>query len=78
MMNYFDLKELGDYISNFMKEKEIDTENQLTITVDKNTLYKLDEDIYYRINPEGKDFKYADNEINLLFENLKIQIKAKE
>ena len=77
-LGYFGIIELGTYISDFLKEKGIKSHSNLVINVDKDSLHKIDEDIYYRINPDGKDFERSDNEINVEFNNLTIQIKANE
>lgn len=77
-LGYYEIKELGDYISNFLKEKGITKNSNLIINVDKYSLAKIDEDIYYRMNPDGKDYQQADNTINLMFDNLNISIKSQE
>lgn len=44
----------------------------------KNLFVKIDEDIYYRQFPEGKDFTPSDKNILINFEYLTIIIEKKE
>lgn len=50
----------------------------LTISVDKNSLRKIDEDLFYRQNDNDKDFVPSENEVNVIFENITVKIKATE
>jgi hypothetical protein len=50
----------------------------LTISVDKNSLRKIDEDLFYRQNDKDKEFIPSENEVNVIFENITVKIKATE
>ena len=70
--------ELGDYISRFLFENGLSNENDLVINVEKDELKKLDEDLYYRNKPEGKEFVPSDNDVVVKFENLNIIFTVNE
>jgi len=61
-----------------LHENGINDENNLVIKVDKNILKKIDEDLYYRNKPEGKEFIPSDNDVIVKFENLNIIFAAEE
>ena len=64
--------ELGAYIAKFLNENGLNNENDLVVKVTKEELKKIDEDLYYRNKPEGKEFVPSDNDVVVKFENLTI------
>lgn len=70
--------ELGDYISKFLAENKVKTENNLVIRVSKEELTKIDEDLYYRNKPKGEDFIPSDEDLIVKFENLNIVFTSEE
>ena len=68
-LNSYKIFELGDYISKFLHENGINTKNVLT---------KIDEDLYYRENSNGKDFIPSDDEIRISFPNTNIIVKTND
>lgn len=64
--------ELGNYITRFLSENGVSTENDLVIKVTSDELRKIDEDLYFRNKPEGKDFVPSENDLIVKFENLNI------
>jgi hypothetical protein len=70
--------ELGEYIAKFLNENGLRKENDLVIKVTKEELNKIDEDLYYRNKPEGKEFTPSDNDVIVKFENLNIIFTVEE
>ena len=70
--------ELGEYIAKFLTENGLVKENDLVIKVTKEELKKIDEDLYYRNKPEGKEFTPSDNDVIVKFENLNIIFTVEE
>ena len=70
--------ELGEYIAKFLTENGLIKENDLVIKVTKEELKKIDEDLYYRNKPEGKEFTPSDNDVVVKFENLNIIFTVEE
>jgi hypothetical protein len=70
--------ELGEYIAKFLNENGLRKENDLVIKVTKEELNKIDEDLYYRNKPEGKEFTPSDNDLIVKFENLNIIFTVEE
>lgn len=74
------INNIGKYLSENLHNCGIKN-SEIIIYVDKNDLRKIDEDLYYRLNnnDENKenDFTPSDNEITILFHNLKFIIKEK-
>lgn len=70
--------ELGEYIAKFLTENGLVKENDLVIKVTKEELKKIDEDLYYRNKPEGKEFTPSDNDVVVKFENLNIIFTVEE
>ena len=71
-LNSIKIYELGEYIAKFLNENGLHKENDLVINVTKDELRKIDEDLYYRNKPEGKEFVPSDNDIIVKFDNLNI------
>ena len=69
---------LGEYIAKFLTENGLVKENDLVIKVTKEELKKIDEDLYYRNKPEGKEFTPSDNDVVVKFENLNIIFTVEE
>lgn len=76
MISSFDIATIGLYVSNKLEEKKVTKNNTLVLIISKEELKKLDEDLYYRQNPNGTDFVPSEKEISLNFENLKVIIMA--
>ena len=70
--------ELGEYIAKFLNDNGLRLENDLVIKVSKDELKKIDEDLYYRNKPEGKEFVPSDNDIVVKFDNLNIIFTVEE
>jgi hypothetical protein len=77
-LNSMKIFELGEYIAKFLTENGLVKENDLVIKVTKEELKKIDEDLYYRNKPEGKEFTPSDNDVVVKFENLNIIFTAEE
>ena len=75
MINSYDVIGIGTELLDKLKKQHISNECELSIKVNKENLLKLDEDLYYRQFPEGKDYVPTDGEIVLKFENLTIVVK---
>lgn len=60
-LNTAKIAEIGNKIITMLHESGVDTVSQLTINVDSHTLRKIDEDLYYRRNPNGEDFVPSEN-----------------
>lgn len=78
MLDFFTIKKIGDELEQELVKNDVKKNNVLTITVDKELLKKIDEDIYYRKFPEGKDFKPSKNEITINFTHLTIKIRTEK
>lgn len=70
--------ELGEYIAKFLNDNGLRHENDLVIKVSKEELNKIDEDLYYRNKPEGKEFIPSDTDVIVKFENLNIIFTVEE
>ena len=77
-LNSMKIFELGEYVNKFLHENGIDSENDLVIKVSKEELNKIDEDLYYRNKPEGKEFTPSDKDVIVKFENLNIIFTVEE
>ena len=71
-----------DNITNLLKQvKEelhklgYDGKTNIEINVKWNDLIKIDEELYYKQNPEGKDFIPSKDELNIKYENIDLTIK---
>jgi hypothetical protein len=77
-LNSMKIYELGEYIAKFLNENGLSKENDLVISVTKDELRKIDEDLYYRNKPEGQEFVPSDNDVIVKFENLNIIFTVEE
>lgn len=77
-LNSMKIFELGEYVAKFLTENGLVKENDLVIKVTKEELKKIDEDLYYRNKPEGKEFTPSDNDVVVKFENLNIIFTVEE
>jgi hypothetical protein len=74
-----EIAELGNMISDHLTKCGVTNTSSLVIKVDKSSLTKIDEDLYYRQFPDGEDFIPSESEINIAFKkNLMITIKGEE
>jgi len=71
--------ELGNSISNKLKEDGITNKSELIVYLSDNEFRKVDEDLYYRNRKDDSDeFVPSDNEIIVNFEMVKIIVKKEE
>ena len=78
MLDFFTIAKIADYVEKELVTHDIKKSNILTIVVDKEQLKKIDEDIYFRQNPEGTDFKPSKDEITINFTHVTIKIKTEQ
>lgn len=78
VLNFFEIVNIGRIIESEMLICQNTEKNEFTIYVDEDMFKKLDEDIYYRQFPDGKDFKPSDDTIVINFEYLVIFVKKKK
>lgn len=76
-MGFFELMELGSNIEQQLLLYNNKERNELKIYVDEESFKKIDEDMYYRQFPDGKDFQPSDDTIIINFEYLRIIISKK-
>ena len=77
-LDFFEILNIGRMIEAHMSVCSNNEHNEFTIYVPEDIFKKLDEDIYYRQFPDGKDFKPSDDTIIVNFEYLVILIKKKK
>lgn len=65
---------MGMELSNNLALNKIINDNKLFLKVDEESFKKIDEDLYYRNYPDGKDFEPSFSEINVKFPYLDIII----
>lgn len=65
---------IGMELSNNLALNKIINDNKLFLKVDEESFKKIDEDLYYRNYPDGKDFEPSFSEINVKFPYLDIII----
>lgn len=65
---------MGMELSNNLALNKIINDNKLLLKVDEESFRKIDEDLYYRNYPDGKDFEQSFSEINVKFPYLDIII----
>lgn len=78
ILNFFEIVNIGREIEELMLSCMHQEKSEFTIYVDESTFKKLDEDIYYRQFPDGKDFRPSDDTIVVNLEYLVVFIKKKE
>ena len=66
---------IGMELSNNLFSNKLINDNKLILNVDDESFKKIDEDLYYRNNPNGKDFEPSFSQINVKFPYLDIIIK---
>ena len=78
MLNTNKIQEIGDYISEQMRQLNIN-DSMLLINVDKESFKKIDEDLFYRINENNKEKEFipSEKEIIISFPNVKLIINEK-
>ena len=78
MLNTNKIQEIGDYISEQMRQLNIN-DSMLLINVDKDSFKKIDEDLFYRINENDKEKEFipSEKEIIISFPNVKLIINEK-
>lgn len=68
---------IGMELSDNLLSNKLVNGNKLILNVDSESFKKIDEDLYYRNNPDGKDFVPSFSEINVKFPYLDIIIIKK-
>ncbi len=78
MLNTNKISEIGNYISEQMKELKIN-DSILNINVDVESFKKIDEDLFYRMNENNKEKEFipSEKEIIISFPNVKLIINEK-
>jgi hypothetical protein len=74
----YNIYELGKVISEKLRADGVySSGNTLSITVDKESFSKIDEDLFYRLNEnkDGNEFVPSDNVIIVKFDNLTMNIR---
>ena len=69
-----EILELGETLYNKVMKLNIPS-SELIIEVDDLSFKKIDEDLYYRQNPNGEDFIESEKEINVKYKTVNIKIK---
>lgn len=69
---------IGMELSNSLFENKLVDDNKLVLNVDGESFKKIDEDLYFRNNPDGKDFEPSFSEIKVKFPYLDIIIIKKD
>lgn len=77
-LNTYNLFELGENVDKLLHDNGIKKKSTLIIKVNEDELTKIDEDLYYRNNPKGKDYIPTEGEIIVTFRNLDIKIIAEK
>lgn len=77
-LNSYNIFELGEEISQKLHENGVTKMSEFIINVNDDELRKIDEDLYYRNNLDGNDFKPTEGKILVTFDNLIIKIKAEK
>ena len=77
-LNSYEILDIGETLDNRLHADGVLEKSELTIYVNDEELKKIDEDLYYRNNPEGKDFVPSEGEILVTFKNLLIKIISKK
>ena len=75
MIGFYDILELGRELEKKMVKFNIKNKNMLSFEISPEEFKKIDEDIYYRQFPDGKDFQPSESEIQITFRHLTIIIK---
>lgn len=77
-LNSFEIFSIGEKLDDKLHDDGVKEKSVLTISVSKDELRKIDEDLYYRNNENNKDeYKPTEGEILVNFKNLLIIIKEK-
>ncbi len=77
-LNSYEIFDIGEKLDIRLHDDGISEKSELIIYVNNEELRKIDEDLYYRNNPEGKDFVPSEGEILITFKNLTIKVIGKE
>ena len=77
-LGFFEIIELGQTIERQLIQCSNKEKNELKIYVDDESFKKIDEDMYYRQFPNGKDFVPSDDIILINFDYITIEIVKKK
>lgn len=67
------ITEIGNKITEVLNNARI-SNSELKIYVDNESFRKIDEDLYYRQNPDGDNFQESNDSIKIIFDNLTMLI----
>lgn len=65
---------IGHNLSQSLIKNKVVYKNELNIKVDEESFTKIDEDLYYRNNPNGTDFTPSHSTIKITFPCLEINV----
>lgn len=69
-----EIYKMGHELSQSLIKNKVTLKNELNIKVDDESFKKIDEDLYYRSNPNGDDFSPSQSKIKVTFPCLEIFI----
>lgn len=77
-LGFVNIVELGDTISDKLRECGVKDKGDLIIYLDKDNFKKVDEDLFYRNRKsEEEEFVPSEGEININFSGVRMIIKEK-
>ena len=76
-LDFKKIYEIGSYLNEHLFNDGIEHSILKIYVINKDELRKVDEDLYYRQNPNGTDFKPSDNTIEIKFEHITFNIMVK-
>ena len=78
MIGFFDIIDIGSELEKKLVKHDIKDNVVLSFNVPKEDFLKIDEYMYYRQFPDGKDFQPSEEEIQVAFKHLTILIKKED
>jgi hypothetical protein len=76
-LNTQELIKIGQQMTTMLGEVGITETSELIIKLDPYSLLKIDEDLYYRQNPQGKDYKPTEQDVVVKFPLLNIKLQKR-
>lgn len=73
-----EISKIGNTIQDMLQEVGVEEKCELSIKVDPYSLTKIDEELYYRQNPQGQDFNPTDDKVIITFPKLTMVIEKRE
>ena len=77
-LNINEISKIGNTIQEMLQAVGVEESSELIIKVDPYSLTKIDEDLYYRQNPQGKDFNPTEDKVIVTFPKLTLVIEKRE